>query len=118
MHDLLEDGRSIRLFNVTDNFNREGLAIDVGLSLTAARVIRSLNQIVEWRGKPAQVGTDISPEFISHLLGSLVKDNDIELLFIQPSNPQQNVYVLGFNRTVRYVWPTQYLFESIKEVQQ
>jgi putative transposase len=54
------------LFNVTDNFNREGLAIDVGLSLTAARVIRSLNQIVEWRGKPAKVGTDISPEFISH----------------------------------------------------
>ena len=49
MHDQLSDGRSCRLFNVIDDFNREGLAIDADISLPAERVIRSLNRIIEWR---------------------------------------------------------------------
>lgn len=43
MHDQLEDGRSFRLFNVIDEFNREGLGIEIDLSLPAERVIRSLD---------------------------------------------------------------------------
>jgi len=35
-----------------DDFNREGLGIEVDFSLPAARVIRSLDQNIEWRGKP------------------------------------------------------------------
>jgi putative transposase len=40
MHDQLSDGRCIRLFNVIDDFNREGLCIDVDFSLPAERGIR------------------------------------------------------------------------------
>ena len=47
MHDQLADGRSIRLFNVVDDFNREGLGIEVDFSLPAERVIRALDQIIE-----------------------------------------------------------------------
>ena len=42
MHDQLSDGRSFRLFNVIDDFNREGLCIEVDFSLPSERVIRSL----------------------------------------------------------------------------
>ncbi|MBB5200380.1 transposase InsO family protein [Glaciimonas immobilis] len=52
MHDQLADGRSIRLFNVIDDFNREGLCIEVDFSLPSERVIRALDQVIEWRGKP------------------------------------------------------------------
>jgi len=52
MHDQLSDVRSFRLFNVIDDYNREGLGIEVDLSLPSERVIRSLEQIIEWRGKP------------------------------------------------------------------
>jgi putative transposase len=49
-HDQLEDGRSYRLFNVIDDFNREALGIEADFSLPAERVVRSLEQIIEWRG--------------------------------------------------------------------
>ena len=37
-----------------DGFNREGLTIEVGFSLPAARVIRVLDQVIEWRGNSQQ----------------------------------------------------------------
>lgn len=52
MHDQLANGRTFRWLNVLDDFNCEGLAIQVDLSLPSARVIRSLEQVIEWRGKP------------------------------------------------------------------
>ena len=35
----------------------------------------------------------------------------------QPGKPQQNSYVERYNRTVRYDWLNQYLFESLEEIQ-
>ena len=40
------DGRAFRLLNVLDDFNREGLGIEVDFSLPAERVIRSLDPFV------------------------------------------------------------------------
>jgi putative transposase len=55
MHCRAMDGRAFRLLNVLDDFNREGLGIEVDFSLPAERVIRSLNRIIEWRGKPETI---------------------------------------------------------------
>ena len=118
MHDQLEDGRSYRLFNVIDDFNREGLAIEVDFSLPAARVIRALDQVIEWRGKPRQLRCDNGPEYVSGLLATWAENRGIGLEFIQPGNPQQNAYIERYNRTVRYDWLGQYLFSNIEEVQQ
>ena len=117
MHAYLSDGRSFRTFNVIDDFNREGLTIDVDLSLPAERVIRSLEQIIEWRGKPQAIRCDNGPEYISHLLAAWAKKQGIVLLFIQPGNPQQNAYVERYNRTLRYDWLNQHIFASIEDVQ-
>ncbi|MDR6396599.1 transposase InsO family protein [Herbaspirillum seropedicae] len=65
MHDQLADGRSIRLFSVIDDFNREALGIEVDLSLPSERVIRSLKQIIEWRGKSSAIRCDNGPEYLS-----------------------------------------------------
>ena len=117
MHDQLSDGRSFRRFNVLDDFNREGLGIEADFSLPAVRVIRALDQIIEWRGKPKRLRCDNGPEFISQDLEKWADKHDIQLEFIQPGKPQQNAYVERYNRTVRYSWLSQYLFESINEVQ-
>lgn len=118
MHDQLSDGRSYRLFNVIDDYNREGLGIEVDFSLPAERVIRALNQIIEWRGKPRTIRCDNGPEYISALLAAWADKHSIKIEYIQPGNPQQNAYIERYNRTVRYDWLNQYLFESIQEVQE
>ena len=117
MHDQLEDGRRFRLLNVIDDYNREGLGIEVDFSLPAERVIRTLEQIIDWRGKPALIRCDNGPEYISGTLATWARKAGIALSYIQPGKPQQNAYVERFNRTVRYDWLAHYLFESIEEVQ-
>jgi putative transposase len=118
MHDQLADGRSIRLFNVIDDFNREALGIEVDFSLPSERVIRSLNQIIGWRGKPAAIRCDNGPEYISASITNWATRNGIQLEHIQPGKPQQNAYVERFNRTVRYEWLSMYHWENLEHVQQ
>jgi putative transposase len=117
MHDQLGNSRRYRLLNVIDDYNREALDIEVDFSLPSERVIRTLNQIIEWRGKPQKIRMDNGPEYISHKLKEWADRLEIALVYIEPGNPQQNAYVERFNRTVRYDWLSQEIFETIEEVQ-
>jgi len=116
MHDQLQDGRSFRLFNVIDDFNREALGIEVDFSLPSERVIRALNQIIEWRGKPKAIRCDNGPEYISGKLIAWAEAQQIRIEYIQPGKPQQNAYFERFNRTVRYERLSQYYWENLEEV--
>ena len=58
MSDSLENGSKLRTFNVMDDYNREALTIEVDRSLPSKRVIRALEQVIEWRGKPAALRCD------------------------------------------------------------
>ncbi len=63
------------------------------LSLPAARVIRSLDQIIEWRGRPEMIRYDNGPEYISGALLAWAEMLQIRIEHIQPGKPQQNAYV-------------------------
>ena len=117
MADRLGDGRAFRLLNVLDDFNREGLGIEVDFSLPAERVVRTLNQIIEWRGAPKAIRVDNGPEYISGRLMEWAEDKGITLTYIQPGKPQQNAYVERYNRTVRHEWLDLHILETIEEVQ-
>lgn len=117
MHDQLQDGRSVRLLNVLDDFNREGLGVEIDFSLPAERVVRTLEQIIEWRGCPKEIRCDNGPEYISTKLLSWAEKRGILIRHIQPGKPQQNAYIERYNRTVRYDLLNQHLFESIEEMQ-
>lgn len=117
MQDSLMNGRSFRSLNVIDDFNRECLGLEVDFSLPAQRVIRALERIIEWRGKPCAIRCDNGPEYISAKLMAWAEKNNIRLEYIQPGKPQQNAYVERFNRTARDEWLSQYLFESIQHAQ-
>jgi putative transposase len=117
MSDSLETGRKFRTFNVIDDYNREGLGIEVDFSLSSARVVRSLEQIIGWRGKPAAIRCDNGPEYISQVLVDWANEHQITMLYIQPGKPTQNAYIERYNRTVRHEWLDMHSFESIAHAQ-
>ncbi|MDR7097593.1 IS3 family transposase, partial [Hydrogenophaga laconesensis] len=116
MSDALWSGRRFRTFNVIDEFNREGLRIEVDTSLPAARVIRALDELVEVRGAPLSIRLDNGPEFIANALAQWAQSKGIALNHIQPGKPTQNAYVERFNKTYRTEVLDCYVFDSLKEV--
>jgi putative transposase len=86
--------------------------------LPAERVVRSLNQIIDWRGKPLAIRVDNGPEYASSTLMTWAEKQGIALTYIQPGKHQQNAYVERYNRTVRHEWLDLYIFETVEEVQQ
>lgn len=117
MSDSLTDGRTLRTFNVLDDYNREGLGIEVDISLPSERVIRSLERIIEWRGKPKAIRLDNGPENIAQILVDWANKHQITLMYIQPGKPTQNAYVERYNRTVRHEWLEMHEFESVEHAQ-
>lgn len=116
MSDSLLSGRKFRVLNLLDDFNREALAIEVDTSLRAERVIRVLEQVIQWRGKPQRIRVDNGPEFISSKLGIWCEERNIQLQFIQPGKPSQNAYIERFNGSFRRDVLDAYLFESLSQV--
>lgn len=92
-----------RPFGGNRRFQPRRPGIEVDFSLPSERVIRSLDRIIEWRGKPGVIRCDNGPEYISAVtLAWAAKDESTRIDFIQPGQPQQNAYVERYNRTVRY----------------
>ena len=65
MYDQSSDGRSFRLLNVTDDYNREALGMGFDFSLPSERITRALKQIIEWRGILNIIRCENGPEIIS-----------------------------------------------------
>ena len=115
MADQMADGRSIRTLNVLDDINREGLAIEADFSLPAERVLRALNQIIEWHGKPQAIRVDNGPKYVSGKRMEWASRRNVQFEKIQPGKPQQNAYIERYNRTVRGEWLGPSIFETIEE---
>ncbi len=115
MADQLTNGRSFRTFYVLDDFNREGLGIEVDVSLPSERITRALYQIVEWRTPKDSLC--IGLENISDTLRCWAEKQGIQLDYIQPEKPQQNAYVERYNRTFRHEWLEMNEFATIEEAQ-
>lgn len=117
MHDGLISGKPFRSFNVIDDFNREALNITLDTSLTSSRVIRELEKLIEWRGKPEKIRVDNGPEFIAGAMEIWSAKLGITLQFIQKGKPHQNGFVERFNRSYREEVLDNFAFENIKQAQ-
>ena len=118
MHDSLWDGRTFRMLNVIDDYNRQVLRIETDTSLPALRVIRVLEQLGDCYGLPATIRVDNGPEFISHKLDLWCKEHKITLAFIQPGKPTQNAYIERLNGSIRRELLNAYVFKTLDEVRE
>lgn len=118
MSDTLYGGRRFRTLNILDEGVREGLAIEIDTSLPAERVIRVLDQVVAWRGRPQALRLDNGPELLADRFITWCADRGIELRYIQPGKPDQNAFIERFNRTYRTEVLNAYVFESLEQVRE
>ncbi len=118
MSDALYDGRAFRTFNVIDDYNREGLRIEVDVSLTAERVVRVLEEIIAVRGCPERIRVDRGPEFTSALFVAWTETRGIELEFIEPGKPAQNAFIERFNGSYRDGVLDAWVFTDLAQVRE
>ncbi len=125
MHDQVSDGRSFRLFDVLDDFNPEGLGIEVDLSLPAARVIRSLDQIIKLRGTPRVIrcereacprGTTAPSTSAGHCWVGRNSKGSASNAY-RRARRSRTPTSSATTETVRYGWLARTLFNSIEQVQ-
>jgi putative transposase len=116
MHDTLSTGKNIRSLNIIDDFNREVLSITVDGSLSSSRIIRELDKLTDWRGKPEKIRSDNGPEFISANMADWCSSQKIEWEFIRPGKPTENSLIERFNRTFRQDILDRYIFDNVCQI--
>ncbi len=118
MNDALFNGRRFRTFNVIDDYNREALWIEIGLSIAAKHITDLLEWIVKERGKPKAIRVDNGPEFTSCAFIHWCHKHRIEIRYIQPGKPVQNALIERFNRTYRTEVLDARIFDNLIEARE
>ena len=101
IHDSLRGGKAFKTLVVIDEFTRECLALNVGLSITSDRVLDVLVELFVDRGVPTHLRCDNGPEFIAKTLQQHLRNTDVETLYIEPGSPWENGYCESFNARFR-----------------
>ncbi len=113
--DALANGRGIRALTVLDDFTKESPAIEVDSSLSAPRVTRVLDQVIEERGQPDAMRLDNGPEFTSRCFVAWAEQRGIRLIYIEPGKPVQNSYIESFNGRFRDECLNAHWFENMAD---
>jgi putative transposase len=99
--DRCANGQQLKCLTITDEFTKEGLAIDVDGRIRSARVIAVLSRLVSERGAPTFLRSDNGPEFVSKALLSWIIAQGIGTALIEPGKPWQNGVTESFNGKFR-----------------
>ena len=99
--DWCANGQKLKCLTVSDEWTKEGLAIEVDGRIRSPRVIEVLSRLVSERGAPRFLRSDNGPEFVSRALLKWIVDQGIETALIDPGKPWQNGTTESFNGKFR-----------------
>jgi len=75
------------VLNIIDDYNREIIAMEIGTSMPAERVLLVLEKVIWCTGKPENIRVDNGPEFIADIFKTGCNCNGIIIKYIQQGKP-------------------------------
>lgn len=114
---LTNDGRTLRMLTMIDEYSRESLAIRVGRRLNSHDVIDTLAEAMVEHGVPEHVRSDNGPEFVAKRVRKWLTGLGSRPLYIEPGSPWENGYCESFNSKLRDEFLNGEIFYSLKEAQ-
>ena len=94
-------GRTIKCLTVVDDATHEAVAVVVEHNISGDRLVRILDQLCAFRGRPTVVRTDNGKEFTGKAMLNWTHRNSVALRLIEPGKPNQNAYIESFNGRLR-----------------
>ena len=99
--DRTDNGGSLKMMTLLDEYSRQSLAIQVERQITAVQVLGVLEQAMIQYGVPGYIRSDNGPEFIATKVQRWLRDNQIKAIYIDPGSPWQNGYIESFHSRFR-----------------
>lgn len=112
IHDRTADGRPLKWLTLVDEYTRECLVLDAGVSLTGADVRRILARVIGRRGAPTRIRSDNGSEFICATLTDWLPGVGTRPIPVAAASPWENGYIESFHSRLRDEFLERTEFES------
>jgi len=103
------------MLTLIDEYTRECLTVEVGISITSEKVRSILQRVCRGKGFPERLRSDNGSEFIGQAVNVWLAENGIKLLYIEPGKPWQNGKGKSFNGKLRDECLSREWFSSVRE---
>jgi putative transposase len=113
-----ENGRYFRILTVMDQYTRECLLLEPGVSMSGTKVAHCLTGAVLRRGSPESITMDNGTEFQSRAMDAWAYQNDVRLDFIRPGRPVENGLIESFNGRLRDECLNIHLFWTMEDARE
>ena len=113
--DQTEQGRTLRILTLIDEYTKQALAIHVGYSIRAVDAITVLEAAIERYGAPHYVRSDNGPEFIAKAIQDWLEQTAIKTLYIQPESPWEQAFIESFHDKLRDESLNREIFPTLAE---
>lgn len=117
LFDRTEDGKSIKILNIVDEYSRFNIALEARRHFRAEDVTYVLGRAMLRYGIPGCIRSDNGSEFIAAQIKHWLDENGVGIIYIEPGSPWQNPYVESLNSRLRYECLNCELFTSLPEAQ-
>ena len=99
--DRTDNGGTLKMMTLLDEYTRQCLAIQVERQITAAQVLAVLEKAMIQYGVPGYIRSDNGPEFIAAQVQQWLSEHHIKTIYIDPGSPWQNGCIESFHSRFR-----------------